>query len=204
MEVRHVVFEICSVAGLAFQCHLTIFSKPKNNGEEDNNNGFKLRHWPVKSDVTRTVPAAMEETHRVHRLPAYNVDAKLIAPAQYARAWWFRPPFRSSRGTLAQTNAIPTSLIYNVFVLLSLHRCMRNPALAVPAKGRCSRRRITAQVRLDQAPSQAAILKEMLTIEKRVEQAAQARAGTSVALFINVGLKLQARQYGFLLLQHRE
>ncbi|KAJ7802694.1 hypothetical protein B0H14DRAFT_2614078 [Mycena olivaceomarginata] len=64
-------------------CHVVV--EPKNNGEEDNNDGIKLRDWPVKSDAARTALAAMEETHRVHRLPAYNVDGELIAPAQYAR-----------------------------------------------------------------------------------------------------------------------
>ena len=46
-----------------------------------------------------------------------------------------------------------------------------------------------------QAPSQATILKEMIASEQRAEDRAQASATTPVALYINVGLKLQARQY---------
>ena len=45
------------------------------------------------------------------------------------------------------------------------------------------------------APSQASILKEMIASEQRVEEGAEVRATTPVSLFINVGLKLQARQY---------
>ncbi|KAJ6505280.1 hypothetical protein C8R45DRAFT_923574 [Mycena sanguinolenta] len=45
------------------------------------------------------------------------------------------------------------------------------------------------------APSQATILKEMIASEQRAEERAQASVTTPVALFINVGLKLQARQY---------
>ncbi|KAJ7476653.1 hypothetical protein FB451DRAFT_1173522 [Mycena latifolia] len=44
------------------------------------------------------------------------------------------------------------------------------------------------------APSQATILKEMIASEQRAEDRAQASATTPVALYINVGLKLQARQ----------
>ncbi|KAJ6489120.1 hypothetical protein C8R45DRAFT_929812 [Mycena sanguinolenta] len=43
------------------------------------------------------------------------------------------------------------------------------------------------------ALSQATILKEMIASEQKLEEGSQARATTPVALFLNVGLKLQAR-----------
>ncbi|KAJ7732066.1 hypothetical protein DFH07DRAFT_755417 [Mycena maculata] len=54
------------------------------------------------------------------------------------------------------------------------------------------------------APSQAKILKEMIAGEQRAEEASQARATTPVALFLNVGLKLQAKQYVLRLLLFTE
>jgi hypothetical protein len=44
----------------------------------------------------------------------------------------------------------------------------------------------------------------MIASEQRAEEGAQTRAATPIALFINVGLKLQARQYVFSFFsQHR-
>ena len=42
--------------------------------------------------------------------------------------------------------------------------------------------------------SQGAILKEMIASKQRVEEGAQACATTPVSVFINIGMKLQARQ----------
>ncbi|KAJ6452122.1 hypothetical protein C8R45DRAFT_945920 [Mycena sanguinolenta] len=48
--------------------------------------------------------------------------------------------------------------------------------------------------KLFEAPSQATILEEILASEQKSEEESQAHATTPVSLFLNVGLKLQARQ----------
>ncbi|KAJ7017153.1 hypothetical protein C8F04DRAFT_1157273 [Mycena alexandri] len=44
---------------------------------------YKLCDWPVKSPAAHEALAAMEDTHRVYVLPAYDVRGNLIPPAQY-------------------------------------------------------------------------------------------------------------------------
>lgn len=45
------------------------------------------------------------------------------------------------------------------------------------------------------APSQASILRDILAHEEKIEAASNARLTTPVGLFLNVGLKLQSRQW---------
>ncbi|KAJ7018594.1 hypothetical protein C8F04DRAFT_1404858 [Mycena alexandri] len=63
LKVRHVVFA------------------EKAPGDDDG--GYDLRDWPVKSPAAREALVAMEDTHRVYALPAYDINGNLIPPSQY-------------------------------------------------------------------------------------------------------------------------
>ncbi|KAF7354762.1 hypothetical protein MSAN_01390400 [Mycena sanguinolenta] len=71
IQVQHTVFEL------------------KQEGEKDDDNAFKLGDWPVNPNSPAALAAHKEmvakNSHHVHRLPAYDVDGKLIAPADCAQ-----------------------------------------------------------------------------------------------------------------------
>ncbi|KAJ7470988.1 hypothetical protein FB451DRAFT_1252655 [Mycena latifolia] len=68
IKVRHIVFEI------------------KEGDDDSDVTAIKLRDWPVKSDAARDARDKMDTTHRVHRIPAYDVFGELLPPIRYASA----------------------------------------------------------------------------------------------------------------------
>ncbi|KAJ6631970.1 hypothetical protein B0H10DRAFT_1937705 [Mycena sp. CBHHK59/15] len=65
IKLRHVVFE----------------EKRAGNEDEDD---FKMCEWPAKSEAAKAARDEMDTSHRVHRIPAYDVGGDLIPPDRYA------------------------------------------------------------------------------------------------------------------------
>ncbi|KAF7361656.1 hypothetical protein MVEN_00509000 [Mycena venus] len=64
IRLRHKVFEL------------------KVTDEEDDEDAFPLRDWPVENDAARDALRDMDSTHRVNRIPLYNLEGDLVQPSQ--------------------------------------------------------------------------------------------------------------------------
>ncbi|KAJ6543483.1 hypothetical protein B0H10DRAFT_2203267 [Mycena sp. CBHHK59/15] len=57
--------------------------KRKAAGDDGDEDVFKMRDWPAKSDAAQKAHDSMAATHRVNPIAAYDVDGNLIPPTQY-------------------------------------------------------------------------------------------------------------------------